>query len=781
MLASLFSLGARLAVRDASAAIRRGDLDGATAICRAHLATRLPIVKLPLRGPDAVVAALVALCATLRDDPDEVVGAAALLEGDGDRTTGRASAATSWCVAAMEGEIERVLTGTPGLDPLWSEVASQVVLDAAERTLGEMPRALVPEVRARLATGLTTPELRARAAVVLARLAVVEGDHAGAREALSVIPEAAAAPFRALAAMARQDVDAAIEAAKGLRARERDASLGFGAALALAAGAQDTDSILEKVGPHLSGPVRATLAATRAVALARAGDRDEAGAVLAAEKERFAAEPEKAKPSKAAAKARAGAATSLAIAGAYAALAGRDGARAREALRDAPREDPAVASLALAALAASGDAPDLMGELRGLPAPPPDRHAAVLRPLILATLARAGAPGELPDWLRVPPPDPAGLYAWALVRLQQGAADEARKAFEEALKRAPDLAGLGDAPDVARLAVARERLAAGDTAGARALAAAVKSARLAGTAARLSAFALVKERASERAQTLRRHTLPNFVDELRRGASGAEEIALLDRVRVDAGLLRVRTLLCDGKAAEARAALEPFRAPQGGAGAQAGGAGEDPDVTFLAAAIDLCEGRSPLAEVESTLRASLERSPDHPALQALLAEVSIALRGREAGIELLEAARARVKSSVLEQALASAYQSANRGLDAKRLGLAAVRRSAGAARRELSRELGHILAFEAPPRREDRSEAPIKRRPARSALPAEGIAGRAHVLFAHAATAMERDPQLRPALEPLVQKMKRSLVTEDVADALATEREILGLTRRARR
>ncbi|MFT3767157.1 MAG: hypothetical protein QM820_16795 [Minicystis sp.] len=740
----------RLAHGAALRSLRAGDVEGATEVCRAYLAARLPAARLPLTGFDARVAALAALCAALAGDADEVKGAAKLLKSPDDPAAIESAAAVAWCRAAVKGKLDAVLEGEAQPPARWSQVAPVLVLVTLERHIGKVTPEIAKAVRARLAGDYAAPALRARAAVVLATLALREGDRAEAMKQLSTLPAGAAPAYAAIAAIARQDVDGAVAAASALPPKERDTALTIAAAFAIGGDGELSRRVLDAVGGQVSAATRTALTTSLALARAREGDPRAALAVLEAEQPRGPTAP------------------LLAAATAYINLLDGDAARARDAIRDAKRADPTTTMLTLAALALAGDHPALVDAVRSAKAIP-DRHAPALRPLVLAALARGGAPPDaLPPWLATPPEDALGLYAWALVRLQQGDGDEALAAFELALEMKPDLAALGDAPEVARLRAARARLLEGDAEEAATHAAAVKSPRLAATGARLAALALLQRRAGERKLTLRADNLPAFAAEIARDAkAGSIEARGLELIQSDLGLLRARNLLRAGKPAEARAVMDPLRA-----------AGT-PEVAFLAAAVDLCAAGVPLADVEAALGQAVEQAPDDPALQVLLAEVDGAARGPGARAARLAAARAKTQHPLLDHALTSAYQRAGRALDAKQIGFTVLRRSPDAPP-ELRAELERALSFEVPPPANPRAAPKPSRRPARDVLAAKGVTNRAHVLLAHAAAACERDPAVRSAVEPIVQKLKRSLMEDEVASALAAEREILSHLRRAR-
>jgi tetratricopeptide (TPR) repeat protein len=748
----IFPLGAKLALWHAHAALRAGDLGVASAVGRAYLARRLPQVRLPLRKLDAHVAAMVALAALLRGDAEEIKGAAALVDDTGDNDTLAARIAVAWYAAALAGDVKTAVEDASAVS-LWSELSPLIVLIAVERGLERVTPELAPLVRDRLDSRVGSVDLRARSAVVLARLALMDRDRAAAIQALSAIPAGAAPLYRSLAAVALGDVPAASAAIAALPAEERPAVVGFAASLAVGAGSATARSVLDAFGAHVSATTRAGLAATLAVALAREGKADDARRVLDAERARDAASP------------------LLAASAAYVALHRGDAEQATAALENTPRTEAAIVALSLAALALAGDHAALVGEARQLSIPMPDRYASALRPLVLAALARGDAPlgDTLPEWLRAPPDEAPGVYAWGLIRLVQGNADDATVALDAALESEPELAALGDAPEIARLTIARGRFLAGEIDRVSALARDIKSPRLLPVAARLTALGLIKRRAAREELELDAENLPPFVEKLH-AEHGPEtpERAGLALVRADLGLLHARNLLCAGKVTEARAALEPLRA-DGGA-----------PVAFLAAVADLLDGRRTRDEVEATLTQAAQAHPTDAALQVLLAEIGLATRGRDAVITALEAALARAQSPLLQQALASAYHGGHRGLDVKRIGFSAMTQSRGRARDELAAELASVLAFEAPPpaaRADDR----LERAPARDALPAPGLSARVHVLFAHAATACEREPGIWAAIEPAVQRLKRSLMTDDLPEGLAAEKEIVRLMGRSGR
>jgi hypothetical protein len=740
----LFPLGAKLALARAVAALRAGDADLASSVGRAYLARRLPRVTLPLRKLDAHVAAAVALAAALRGDADEIKAAARLLDGPGDTETFIAQVAVSWYAAALAGDVNDVLSSGASVK-LWPELAPLIVLVAVERGIEQITPSLATQLCDRLDPRVGSVDLRARSAVVLAQLALLDHDRAEAIRVLSLIPEGAAPMYWSLAAIAREDVAAAAAAIASLPAEARPAVTGFASSLAVGAGSATAQSVLDAFGAHVPVTTRAGLVATLLVALAREGKPEAARLVLDAEQARGTVSP------------------LLAASAAYAALQAGDFEQAKIALQTTPRTEASVAALSLAALALAGDHAALVGEAWQLAIPMPERYASALRPIVLAALARGEAPlsDTLPDWLRSPPDEAPGVYAWGLVQLLQGNAENARVALDAALETEPELAALGDAPEIARLTVAREHFLAGDVDQACAIAAALKSPRLLPVAARVIALGLIKRRAAGQSLELNADNLPAFVGTLcERHGPGSPEGAGLALIRADLGLLHARNLLGAGDVAKARAAIEPLRA---GGGAP---------LSFLDAAAALLEGRAPLAEVEATLAQAAQAHPTDAALQVLLAEIGLTLHGHAAGIAALEAAHARVQSPLIERALASAYHGAHRGIDAKRVGFRALVQARGRARDELAAELGDVLAFEALSPASGVAEK-LAWSPARDALPAPGLDKRVHVLFAHAAVACERDPSLWAAIEPAMQHLKRSLMTDDLPGALGAEREII--------
>lgn len=297
-----------------------------------------------------------------------------------------------------------------------------------------------------------------------------------------------------------------------------------------------------------------------------------------------------------------------------------------------------------------------------------------------------------------------------------------------------------------------------------ALAKRTESARLADAAARIAAFGQLKRAVDAKGIKLGEGAadapkLRTLVANLSReaGPDGAAWLALLE---ADFALSLARERLTEGKLTAAQAALGALRWSA------------DPDVAALQAAVHLCAGDKPLAEVEAELVRAAKAAPANALLRVLVAEVAIAARGAAAGVEVLEGARSAVTGTLVERALASAYQRAHRGLEAKRVGFAALRRSWGAARRSLASDLGQVLALEAPPP-DGRAGTPVTRRQAQSALPAPGLRGRAPVLFAHAQASCAGDPRASAAVSASIARMKRSIVADDLADALAAEQELM--------
>jgi len=748
MLDWLPALGARKKAQLASLALRRGAIDEASAACRAYFARRLTRTMPAFQGVDAQMAALTALCATLRGDDRELEAIKDMVGESPDKSAVAARAAVKWLSAALKGDLEFVLNAMPRPDSVIAPHASAVVLLAVERSTTTTP-AQGEMLRRHLARPGGTVEAQARASCALAVAALRSGDRAAAVRYLAEIP-ASAPPFhQVLAAVAREDVDAIAELIAALPAEERGAAITVAAALVLGSSSATSARVLEALGSHASSAARATLSASVAVALAREGQGREALRVLQSET--------RGPPS-----------PTLAIAAAFVALIDKDAAAAQSALRAAPPADPTVAALRLIALALGGQGDDLLRELGTKPELLPEHRHEVASTLLFA-LARAGiAPSadRSPPWLLDRPSNPESLYAWGMLRLRQGAAEEASVAFTAAILALPDLAALGDAPEVASVMLARQRVLEGNPEDATALIADVSSARLTGTATRLAALAYVQSAARKAGVTLSADTLPSFVEKLALSLPpSSHEAKLLTVLQSEVTRAQVRQLLRSGAGKKALAHLDELRSSWDG------------DAVFLHVAVMLSQGAMTPAEAEESLAQALALEPEHEGLRVLLAEVQTFLRGAEVGLATLAAAGGALRGTLLVQALASAYRGARRGLEAKRFGFAELRRAATAPA-ALVAELRDVLRFEVPVRTADDSRERIARVPAGALIPEANLQARAHLLLARAGAAAQRDPSLRVALDAATQCLKRALMLDDAAGARSAELEIVELMAR---
>ncbi len=742
--------GARRALDEATAALGAGRLDDAARGFRAYFASRIGLLSRTLRKADAPVAMLAAACALMRADWAELEGIAQLV-GDGkDESTTDARAWLALLRAAVAGDTDAVF-GRALVAPLpaLSGVMPIVMLVAAERGLGRLANDSAARVKQAVAKIDVTPEIRARVAVVVASHALRSGRRADALAELAAIGDAAPPMHRFFAAVARDDYDKARALAAELTPEDRGAAVAFACGLAAGGGADAATRALDVLGGFATAGSRTALVATIVVGRARNGDVDGARALLAEERARF---PD---------------ATALAAASAWVAIATRDGSAARESLRHLPPGDATAAALRLLTHALRGAHAELIDELRAATPMPDDLAASVASP-VLAALARGGATlaeTQTPGWLLVEPNDAEGKYAWATMRLRQGVPAAALGGFERAIAMRAELASTSDAPDVARLAVARGKLASRDADGAYQLASAIKSPRLRAVATRLRALALVLREATSRAVTLDAQRFPDFIDELRRAyAIGSTERVLADLVASDSDRLRARSLARAGRLREARQILDATT-PEAW----------DADVDYLRVVTQLIEGASPV-DADAVLARALERSPSHVGLHVLRAETRGAIGGADDRLQLLEDARRSVGTSAfLEEALATAYRGARRGLEAKKIGLEELRRSAVDVPPSLAEEIREALALEVPPLDVARRVAKIARAPRASLFPATGLSDRANVLVERARTRAAAGTPLRDRIDAPLQELKRALVSGEVDAARAAELQVVEL------
>lgn len=173
--------------------------------------------------------------------------------------------------------------------------------------------------------------------------------------------------------------------------------------------------------------------------------------------------------------------------------------------------------------------------------------------------------------------------------------------------------------------------------------------------------------------------------------------------------------------------------------------------------------------VETEVERALARAPSHVGLRVLRAETRGASEGAEARLALLEEARGVVGTSAfLEEALATAYRGARRGLEAKRVGLEELRRAGTDVAPSLAAEIREALALEVPPRDAARRATKVARAARGSLLAAEGLSSRAHVLVERARR-VPAGTELRARLEAPLGELKRALLAGELDVARAAE------------
>ena len=544
----IFPIRGRLALRGAEAAIRGGDLRRAIHVCRAYLSTRISSGRLPLRGADAYVAAMAAFCAMLFGDEGEVKGAAGMLQGEGDSATKSAARCVRHFIAALRGDIDEVLASPPPQpSPLSPELAPFVLVVAVEKGYDRLTPARIATIRPRSRRTSGRP-IYARGRPSRGRCsrswpAIARRRRRRSRRWAKTRRRCSRCSRRWPRKTSTRRSNTLLRSRRRSGARPRRTRRCSRPARAPRSCAARS---------MLSGPTRRRRRARRSWLRSRLRSRargTRAPRGLFSTSKCRAARGRSRSPSPAA----------------VVALSSGDAARAKEVLRSAPRTDAVVVALHWAALAQGGEDAELAREI-GQPAPEiPERYASILGPFVLAALARGGvAPrGDLPEWLRPTSDDAAGLFAWGLVRLWQGHEKDAMDALDRAVSQDQGLAALGDAPEAARLGVAKKRIEEGDARDAEGLVKGVKSARLAPVAARLAAFAFLRRAADARKIELDAPRLSKLVEELaREHAAGTKEAEHLAVLREDLACFRVRSLMREGKMAEARAARKDL--PGGG-------------------------------------------------------------------------------------------------------------------------------------------------------------------------------------------------------------------------
>ena len=704
---------ARRCLRDGVNAAHAGHLDDAIASMRGYVALRASRMASARPSPaDAEAAMLAATCAALRNDATELAATRTLIANGDTPAIAETRAWIDVLDRAVAGDLDTVTTAlSRELSPIVAPLRGAVLVLAAERGAERLDAQSEPALLALFDTQLSD-EARARILVVLARIALARRDRVAATTYLRDIPPSASA-FYAFAAALGNNRDELARRWAQIPDELRPATATFAAVYAACATTAVARALVETCTPA-PPDARGALLAALAGTLVREGKADDAIGLIAAEPE-LATIP------------------ALRVARCHALVAAD---RAREALADVATGDTPCSvrdrDLALIVAAAAGDADRVTRLLAISPeiAPSAAARSAVLVHLATsmaiapsasmswaaASLASASmsmasasmswpaAARALPAWADVPPEDPDGLYAWALLETRRGHGAAALPAFARAVAAKPALAD-GEAIDVARQQVARETIRAGDIGRAHEHLDAARGFEREVSA--LRAMALIRTAAAREQARLDAASLGPVVRSLLATLpkDGRDHRAVA-RLAREADELRARWLLLRNRGDEAKPIVKRL------ADGDAGG--------FLAAMLAILE-EQPIDAIERDLAAA----GDARMAGVLLAEVRGARGDHDARVEILESLRARGNASaesLIDEALVQAYQSARRGLDAKRVALEELRRH-GKLGMVLATELREALAYEAPP-------APPARigRPPGSSLPAAGVAARAPML-----------------------------------------------------
>jgi hypothetical protein len=429
--------------------------------------------------------------------------------------------------------------------------------------------------------------------------------------------------------------------------------------------------------------------------------------------------------------------------------------RAAEALADvATGEAPcSVRERDLALLVASSAADgDRVARLLAVePEVPP---AGAARSAVFVFAATAPIPPDLPAWAEAAPDDPDGMFAWALLETRRGRGVVALPVFARAFAAKPELAANRDPVDVARLQAVRDAIRAGDLARGHEQLDQVTTPRLEREATSLRAMLLIRTAAGREQTRLGAATLGPVVRSLLATLpQGGRDHRAVAQFAREADELRARWLLLHDRADDARPIVGRL-----GDGSGPSQSGPQP---FLAAVLAVLEGQ-PIDAIERDLTAA----GDAHMAAVLLAEVRGARGDVAARVDMLEKLRAKggASENIVDEALVQAYQSARRGLDAKRVALEEVRRH-GKLGPVLATQLREALALEAP--------APIARDHAAAAglsLPVATVADRARMLADLAARRHAANPA---AIDAGLASFERAVQAGDRVAAAAAERAVL--------
>lgn len=735
----LFPIRAYLALRHIDAAVATGSLDRVSLICRQYLANRLPHTTLPLRGADAHVAFWAAFAAMCFEDEGEVQAVLEMLQPRTKKTKRDSLfGMVELFSAALQGDLDAFAKAQKKNETPYVAFARVVAIEHAyDKLTPELVSQLRPHIKPE---EFSSPGLRSRAALVSAIFALCDGEPDKAVQTFVELQHADSPMMVVLSAMARGDFKAVRAEWPELSSEEQTTALHYGAFLLGSAKSTQLHALLETLEGKAKGAPREALVAMRVIKMAREGECKTATELGADELQKSSGES-----------------PVLACATASAALMHGNASAALKALRKATPDDAMAVALHWMALAIAGNDVQLAREIVGDASSPPADYTAPLSTVILAALARSGAPFEdkLPAWLKPADTDAKGLYALGLVHLHRLAAEDAVAAFERALKIEPTLTTLGDAPDVARVLAAKNYFIAGNSKAAGKMLAAVKSARLEPLAERLELLTVLRESAKDRKSPLDERGLAALVDKLASGAAHSKAIAAL---RADLVCRRVRILLRDGNVVEARAARKDLLAI------------DSPDAVFLLAAIDACDDHVPLAETAKKLEAAHAKTT-HAGIAVLHAEITAILQGSESGISALEASATNTSGRLVGHALTDAYRRAHRGIDAKRAWFVGLNKASKDAPMEYTREIREILEVEMPPFSARGQKVTRKTREA--FLSFEGLLDRVPMLLLRTKSAITREPKLREALESEIEKLKAGLKAKEASSALKAELEIV--------
>ncbi len=745
---ALPSFGARRSLIAAAEAASHGRLDEATTLLRAYFARRYKGRWRALSRADAEAAMLAATCAAMRGDAAELDGLAELVRG---ATSAEVLTAQEWVRllrSALDGDVSTVLDEVQKVTlPALSALVPVVALTAAERAGGAVsPKAA--QTLERMLDGMPAPpDVRARLALVIAIAAQAVGDGERSATWLASIPPEAPVLYRFLAAVASDDLQTAAELSGAIAADDRAAAASFVAGFAMAMPPATTERLARLIAPF--APPEAMVAMRCAIArgIARSGAPDRAIDML---------EPDLQSE-------LASSIVSTTLATLY--VETGQTPKAIALLQTERQPTSRQIALLLLSLAITNDLHALDRELATRAATMPDDIARELAtPLLVAIANMSALPADatLPEWLNREPQDPVGRYAWARLKLRQGDIDAASASFDRALAAKPDLADRFDDHDVARLQLAGSALRARDFERAEALATGVGSPRFARSAERVRAFAYFGRATSGDGQAVDAEGFARRLTALRQSvAPGSPQSALLDLLESDALRIRARLSLRDGDTQTARSLLSRDDKLDG-------------DRAFLEAVASLLEGADH-ASVEHMLQDAIQRDSTHDGANVLLAELRAALHGADEKLGHLEAAhQAGSSSALVAEALAGAYGGANRGLDAKRVGLQQYRTLGPRLPETVAGDIANALSLEAPPPGGSMLRDPnLTRLELGSLLTADGLDRRADMLIARAERAAGSSPALAETISPLAQAFKRSIVIQDEAGALAAEMGIL--------